>query len=193
MDPTSWDERGLSHDERAALLRVARAAIVHGVHHGCEITIDEGAYSLRLQAECACFVTLELAHELRGCVGTLRARTALVREVAHAAYSAAFRDTRFAPVAPDEAPQLSIHISILSAPTELHFHSERDLLAQLRPGVDGLILSDGTHLGTFLPEVWEKFPAPDQFLHQLRLKAGLAGDYWSATLRVERYTTVSFG
>ena len=74
------------------------------------------------------------------------------------------------------------------------FSSEEDVLRQLRPGIDGLILEEGEiHRGTFLPSVWDSLPEPRQFLHQLKLKAGLAPDYWSDTLRILRYTTESFG
>ena len=91
-----------------------------------------------------------------------------------------------------EALLLEIHISILSDPTPLSCGSESELIALLRPGVDGVILSDGTRLGTFLPEVWERFPDPRQFLAQLRMKAGMPRDYWSPSLLVERYTTEAF-
>jgi AMMECR1 domain-containing protein len=73
------------------------------------------------------------------------------------------------------------------------FRSEADLIEQLRPGVDGLILSRGGQRGTFLPSVWEELPDPYIFLSQLRHKAGLPLDYWSADLQAERYTTESFG
>ena len=61
-------------------------------------------------------------------------------------------------------------------------------MRQLRPGVDGLILEDADHRGTFLPSVWESIPDPKLFLDHLKLKAGLPFDYWSDTLTVRRYT-----
>jgi AMMECR1 domain-containing protein len=75
----------------------------------------------------------------------------------------------------------------------LPFSSEQELLAQLRPGVDGLILHFGHHHGTFLPSVWEQLPDPPIFLAHLKQKAGLPVDFWSPELRVERYTTEYFG
>jgi hypothetical protein len=87
---------------------------------------------------------------------------------------------------------LHIHISVLSPPQPLAFESEQDLLAQLRPGVDGLILEERYARGTFLPSVWEQLPEPLDFLRHLKRKAGLPVDYWSTQLRVSRYTTESF-
>jgi AMMECR1 domain-containing protein len=66
-------------------------------------------------------------------------------------------------------------------------HSEDDLLAQLRPGEDGLILQEGARRATFLPSVWESLPERHQFLGHLKQKAGLPADYWSDTLQVFRY------
>ncbi len=74
----------------------------------------------------------------------------------------------------------------------MSFTGEEDLIRQLQPGVDGLIMEDGMRRGTFLPSVWEQLPTPAVFLRQLKLKAGLTPDYWSDSLTVRRYHTESF-
>ena len=71
----------------------------------------------------------------------------------------------------------------------MSFASEADLLAQIVPGVDGLILEDAGRRGTFLPSVWESLPEPRQFLAHLKRKAGLPEHHWSDTLKVWRYRT----
>jgi hypothetical protein len=86
-----------------------------------------------------------------------------------------------------------VQISVLSPPEPLAFASEAELLALLRPGVDGLILDDRGRRGTFLPSVWAQLPEAREFLAHLKRKAGLPADHWSATLTVARYTTESFG
>ena len=73
----------------------------------------------------------------------------------------------------------------------MNVHSEADLLAQLRPGVDGLILEDGPHRATFLPDVWSELPSPGDFVLHLKRKAGMRDHYWSPSLRAQRYTTRS--
>jgi AmmeMemoRadiSam system protein A len=139
----------------------------------------------------ATFVTLHVDEKLRGCIGTLEARRTLVEDVASNAYGAAFRDTRFPTLTWPEFERLDIHISILSLPEPVQFSSEADLLAQLRPQVDGLIIEEGINRGTFLPSVWEQLPEPREFLRHLKHKAGLPADYWSSRIRVQRYTTES--
>ncbi len=75
----------------------------------------------------------------------------------------------------------------------MQFDSESDLLTQLRPGIDGLVLEEGSRRGTFLPVVWEQLPEAKDFLSHLKLKAGIPARHWSDTIRVSRYTTESFG
>ena len=142
--------------------------------------------------ERATFVTLNKFGELRGCIGHLEAIQPLIADVAENAFNAAFRDPRFQPVTASEFGDLEVHISVLSPPEPMVFTSEADLLRQIRPGIDGLILEDGAYRGTFLPSVWEQLPDPAQFLAHLKMKAGLPPNYWSDTLKVSRYTTESF-
>ncbi|MBW2454549.1 MAG: AmmeMemoRadiSam system protein A [Deltaproteobacteria bacterium] len=192
MDPTSSAEGQLSLKQRTTLLEVARASIVSGLEQGRRYSPDLNDYPPRLREQQACFVTLHLDGELRGCVGSLRAHSPLVEGIAQSAYSAAFRDPRFPPLCQPELKQLHLHISALSVPKPMQFADEADLLSQLRPGIDGLVLTDGGHVGTFLPAVWEKMPEPAVFFAHLRAKAGLSPGHWSNTLKVERYTTESF-
>jgi AmmeMemoRadiSam system protein A len=180
----------LSH--RNILLDTASASIRHGLDTGSALEPDINAYDQTLQAERACFVTLHRNHNLRGCIGHLEAVQPLILDVAENAFAAAFKDPRFAPLEESEMDGLDIHISILTLPQPLLFSSEQDLLSRLRPGIDGLILEDGAHRGTFLPSVWNSLADPESFLRHLKLKAGLPENYWSDTVTIQRYETESF-
>ena len=175
------------------LCDLARQSIQHGLQQQQPLPLQLTDYPTALQAAGATFVTLERQGQLRGCIGTLVAHRPLVVDVVENAFAAAFRDPRFAPLRADELADLSLHISLLTPPVAMQFDSEADLLAQLRPGEDGLILSDGGRRGTFLPSVWAQLPDPLQFLRHLKQKAGLPADYWSPTLQVSRYRTEIFG
>ncbi|TDY00013.1 AmmeMemoRadiSam system protein A [Thiohalophilus thiocyanatoxydans] len=178
----------MDDNQRQQLLAIARQSIQYGLQHGRPLTVEPGDYDASLQQPGASFVTLMLNRQLRGCIGSLEAHRPLVIDVAENAFAAAFRDPRFAPLSTDEFPDLEYHISLLNPAEPLQFTSEADLLKQLRPQVDGLILEDRGHRGTFLPSVWESLPQPEQFLQHLKRKAGLPADYWSDTLKVSRYT-----
>jgi len=149
-------------------------------------------YSPALQQERATFVTLNINSELRGCIGTLEAHEPLVIDVANNARSAAFHDPRFEPLTQAEFERLQIHISILGIPEPMEFNSEQNLIEQLQPGIDGLILSAAGRRGTFLPSVWESLKTSEEFFKHLKLKAGLPPTFWSDDIKVERYTTESF-
>ena len=177
--------------DRDTLLNVAKQSIQHGIESGTPLKIDSTRYNTSLQEKRAVFVTLKINNELRGCIGSLLATQALINDVASNAFSAAFRDPRFPPLTATEFEKTTLSISVLSPPEPVEFTSEQDLLKKIRPGVGGLVLTDSHHRGTFLPAVWESLPEPEQFLQQLKLKAGLPGNYWSDTIRIERYTAES--
>ncbi len=185
-------ETTISAADQQQLLQLARESIEYRLQHNHEISIRTGDYPPELQQERATFVTLHLNNQLRGCIGTLEAYQALVLDVAHNAYAAAFTDPRFIPVTQSEVNNLEIHISILNPAEEMHFESEQDLIDQIRPNIDGLIIQDDGRRGTFLPSVWEQLVEPREFIHHLKLKAGLPASHWSNTLQVWRYTTTSF-
>lgn len=178
---------------RQILLEVAHESISHGLTHGRPLVVQAADFHPDLAVQRASFVTLNEHGKLRGCIGHLEAVQALVADVAENAFSAAFRDPRFPPLSAGEWPSVKVHISVLTPAVPMQFTDEQDLLSQLQPGEDGLILSDGPYRGTFLPSVWEGLPHPTDFLTQLKRKAGLAADHWSDTLQVSRYRTESFG
>jgi AMMECR1 domain-containing protein len=55
-----------------------------------------------------------------------------------------------------------------------------------------LTLEYGHHRATLLPQVWEQLPEPRDFIAALKIKAGLAEDFWSADVIVSRYTVVTW-
>jgi AmmeMemoRadiSam system protein A len=179
----------LPADAGGVLTRLARAAIVQRFGEG----IPEPAPREPWLAEPgAAFVTLTIAGELRGCIGSLEAWRSLHDDVTANARAAAFRDPRFAPVSPEEMARVSIEVSVLSAPEPVPFASEAAALAALRPGVDGVIFAASGRRATFLPQVWEQLPEPALFLAHLKRKAGLASGYWGSDVELWRYTVAAF-
>ena len=182
----------LDSEQKQQLLKVARDSISWGLDYGQTMPVNELDFDENLRQHQASFVTLYKSHKLRGCIGNLKASRPLVMDVSHNAYAAAFRDPRFRKLKEAEMGQLTISISVLSVPAPIQFNSELELLRQLEPGVDGLIIADGTARATFLPSVWEQLTDKVEFLNQLKQKAGLSNDFWSDTIQVSRYFTDSF-
>lgn len=170
------------------LISIARRAIEAGLGRdvgGFEPAPDDRNW---LEARAATFVTLERNGELRGCVGSLQAGAPLIEDLERNARAAAFEDPRFPPLTEEELEGLSVEVSVLSEPQPIECQSEAELLAQLRPGVDGLLLEYGLNRATFLPQVWESLPSPTAFLQALKRKARLERDFWSERMRFSRYT-----
>ena len=182
----------LGQTEKETLREVAWRSIDLGLAQGRPLDVKVEEYPSPLQDHRATFVTLEVEGRLRGCIGTCLPRHPLVRDVAENAFAAAFRDHRFSPLTEAERKELDLHISLLSPLEPLEIGSERELIRALRPGMDGLLLEDPPHRSTFLPRVWESLPSPREFLTQLKLKAGLPRDHWSADLRFYRYSAEEF-
>ncbi len=182
----------LDDRDREILREIARESIEHGLSFGRPLPVTVGVFPTVLQAPGATFVTLETKGELRGCIGSLEPRRPLVEDVAENAFAAAFRDPRFPPLRSAEWPEVAFHISNLTPSEPLPADTREELLNALRPGVDGLVLEDPPYRSTFLPQVWESLPEPEDFLGELCRKAGLDRDHWSPTVRFRRYEVAEF-
>lgn len=177
-EPGGSEVESLSPVEQATLLKVAREAVGAAVRRTPEPRLTPEAITPALVIPRACFVTLRQHGELRGCIGQLTAREPLWQAVVNHAQGAAVRDFRFSPVEPQDVDGLRIEISVLSAAQPLRYDSPKQMLDQLRPGVDGVVLRIGDRVSTFLPQVWEELPAKEQFMDHLARKAGCEAQAW---------------
>ncbi|MGI9336454.1 MAG: AmmeMemoRadiSam system protein B [Gammaproteobacteria bacterium] len=182
----------LGPENRRALADAARASITHGLTRGTPLALDVNHYDPALREKRSSFVTVKVNDKLRGCIGSVHPTRPLVHDVAHNAYGAAFKDPRFEPLTQEEAEQMELTLAVLTTPQLMRCANESELLAALRPGVDGLLLQDKDKRATYLPSVWKTLGEPAIFVQQLKRKAGLPTDHWSDTLRVSRYTVESF-
>jgi AmmeMemoRadiSam system protein B/AmmeMemoRadiSam system protein A len=165
------------------LLGLARGAVGEALGNGSVAIPDEPW----LKEKRATFVTLNQDGQLRGCIGSLQPTRTLGEDVVANAANAALADRRFSPLKPDELSGIEMEVSLLSAPTLVQFADANELLAQLRPGTDGVILAADGRRGTYLPQVWEQLPDPVQFLASLKQKAGIPADTRLTRCQVWRY------
>lgn len=176
--------------ERRFLLSLAWQSIRSGLTSGHPLSVDMAEVPVSLQYDRACFVTLKREGELRGCIGNLQVRGRLVDAVVENAYRAAFQDSRFTPVSAAELSAITLELSVLSPLQPLAVTSNAALVESLQPNVDGLLLRAGDHQATFLPAVWQQVSCAEQFVAQLKLKAGLAADFWSDNLQCWIYQVI---
>ena len=170
-------------DPGGTLLPIARAAIATALGRP-DATPQDAAW---LHEPGASFVTLTQQGALRGCIGSLQPRRSLLADVKANAVAAALHDPRFAPLTLAELDGIHIEVSVLSVLQPLSFETEAHALAQLQPGVDGVMLEFEHYRSTFLPQVWAQLPRPSDFLAHLKRKAGLPPDFWTKGVRLSRY------
>jgi len=169
------------------LIKLARQTISEKLGRFSEEVDPDSLKDKDFQAHRGTFVTLTIDGQLRGCIGSLEASESILEGIKRNAINAAFRDPRFSDLDEKELDKVDIEVSILTDPQPLEYRDSQDLLAKLRPRVDGVILRKGSAGATFLPQVWEQLPRPEKFLSHLCRKAGLSGDAWK-TSRLEIMT-----
>ncbi|WNC70772.1 AmmeMemoRadiSam system protein A [Thalassotalea psychrophila] len=176
----------LTNAEQDLAINLVRQVLTQAVKENCYIK-PLAPNSKALLTPCACFVTLYVQGELRGCIGTMQSERPLWENICKYSYSSAFEDYRFEHLTADELENLSFQISILSTLEPMENKGEAHLLAELKPNVDGLVLEYNQHNALFLPSVWESLPKPYDFVGKLKLKAGLAEDYWHEDIKLQRF------
>ena len=175
--PLNAPNHTLGPEDRARLLRLARAAIAYTLEHRRTPRTDELGVPLTepLRARRAAFVTLRKKGELRGCIGEILPSQPLHESVVENAVNAAFNDHRFSPLEASELKDIQIDISALTPPEEV------DSYEKIQVGLHGVVLAKNGRRAVFLPQV-----APEQgwdratMLEHLARKAGLPGDAWKS-------------
>ena len=181
----------LTFDEEVLLLEEARRSVDVAVRTGAEIRVSDRSYPPALHQPWATFVTLRLGGDLRGCIGSTAPTRALIADVLHNSFGAALLDRRFEPCALEDIEWLDIHVSMLSPLEAIPCASEAELLSQILPGRDGLLIEDRDARATFLPLMWEQLDEKAEFLRHLKLKAGFPAHHWPKRMRAYRYTVKS--
>jgi AmmeMemoRadiSam system protein B/AmmeMemoRadiSam system protein A len=185
METRGDSKQHLSEDQGQVLVKLARRTITEKLGKNVPVSeseaVDSALSAECYQFHCGTFVTLKINGQLRGCIGNLTAKEPVIEGVRQNAVNAAYHDPRFSPLAAKELDRLDIEVSILSEPRPLEYSDGQDLIHKLRVNVDGVIIRKGYAGATFLPQVWEQLPKPEDFLSHLCLKAGLPSNTWRNT------------
>ncbi len=185
----STKEKFIKDNFSDLLIDVCKQSIQSGLSEGKPPKINIDEFPAVLQQSGASFVTLEIGGMLRGCIGSIIAQTSLIEDINQNAFNSAFSDPRFAPLSQNEFNNLEIAVSLLSAPSQMYFDDEEDLLNQIEQDVDGLIIRDGRYQAVYLPSVWEQLPDKALFLSSLKQKAGMKPTHFSNTFEAYRFRT----
>jgi AmmeMemoRadiSam system protein A len=182
MQNKTTSTQQFSEAQGQVLVQLARQTLMQElgktVPPGESESMKESLLDQSYESHCGTFVTLKIRDQLRGCIGNLNATEPLSEGVRRNAINAAFHDPRFPPLTDKELDKVDIEVSILTEPRPLAYSDGEDLLTKLRVDIDGVIIRKGHASATFLPQVWEQLPDPEEFLTHLCMKAGLSSDAW---------------
>jgi len=188
------EEFELSDSEKEFCVNLAKKSINFSLKNRGLLQLPEkevSSLSKKFLEKKACFVTLMINKNLRGCIGHITAIQPLFKDIIENARLAAFSDPRFNPLNGTEFNSITIEVSILTNPIDLEYSDSSDLLKKIVKGKDGLIISKGYNSATFLPSVWDEINSKEEFLSHLCLKAGLLPNEWKLShLRVKRYHSI---
>ena len=167
------------------LLEVARRALARAAE-GREAREDLPE-SEALKEPAGAFVTLRKHGRLRGCIGQLPSREALVEVVAYCARAAALEDPRFKPVLAEEVAEMEVEVSVISALEDISAD-------RIETGKHGLVVGKGRQHGVLLPQVAAEHAwTAQRFLEEACSKAGLEPDAWKdPATRIQAFTAEVF-
>ncbi|MCE0495515.1 AmmeMemoRadiSam system protein A [Vibrio salinus] len=180
-------QQNYSQQDMHQLVNIARQAI-HDYFGGYVRPPETSSLKEDFTRNGACFVTLEVNHQLQGCLGSIAAHQPLAEDVYNKARSAACQDPRFPPLRKSQLKDLSVEVSVLSPLHRLDIETEAALERYLSENRVGVILSDSSHRAVFLPQVWDQLPDTKEFLRHLKQKGGWPEGYWSASVQVDVFS-----
>jgi AmmeMemoRadiSam system protein B/AmmeMemoRadiSam system protein A len=164
----------LSDRDKKDLLHIARTTLESYIDLRKIPQFNAEDYSSVLLENCGAFVTLNIDHQLRGCIGRFTPDVPLYQVVKDMAIASSTQDNRFPPVSPSELKDIDIEISVLTPIEQIESIDEIEL------GKHGIYIIKGYSSGTFLPQVatstgWTK----EEFLgHCARDKARIGWNGW---------------
>lgn len=178
----------LTDEDQAALLKIARNAIINTVGNKPGVKFNPDDFSDTLRSRLGVFVSVYVDDELRGCIGRFDPESPLYESVGELAVSSATEDSRFRSVIQDDLDLLSIELSVLTPLKKV------DTIDEIEPGRHGIYLKKGFHSGTFLPQVATKNNwNVEEFLgHCAREKAKIGWDGWK-NAEIYTYEAIVFG
>jgi len=163
-----------TEEEQGSMISIAKNAAEMFAKNGKRYS--ESNYPSKFKERLACFVTVKVGDELRGCIGTIEPVDTLYNSLIDNAISAVSKDPRFSPVREKELSKLSYEVSVLSPPELFEPQSLDELFIGIKG--KGLIIKKDYRSAVYLPQVWEHFSEEKDFLRSLCQKAGMFVDEW---------------
>jgi AmmeMemoRadiSam system protein A len=185
-------ETRLSSAEQEMLLTIAEQSIQFGLQTGQSRDPRVESHVETLRRRQASFVKLMVGEQIHGCAGSAEAHAPLAVDVARNAFAAAFCNAHQTTLRESDLPLVTIEIFVLCPVEQRATPTMQEAIAMVRPGIEGALLHADKCAAAFLPEMWDSYPNPQEFIQQLREKAGLGVDEWPSSTQLSTFTTQRF-
>jgi len=153
---------------QSLLLEVARQSITEVLeasrHIDAERLKEEHPI---LNEKMATAVTLYLDNEVRAHHCSLHPKKSLLDDLIHTAKIAAFESEFYPPISTSQYLHVSIQVSILTPLKLLSYQNIDELLAQITPFQDGVIMSYQGYESYIFPDAWSKKQNINDILREL--------------------------
>ncbi len=181
-----------SDDHRNILNKIAARAIAERLGMDFEGDVIPKDLPSELHTHLACFVSLSLQDNPRGCIGNLNAQNPIAVDVEKNAVRAAFADRRYNLMTQGEFENLECEISILNQPLPRVYKTRKQFISDISDKSLGVILSSTSSRSTLLPTAWRVFSDAEEFAAELFRQASLPENYWGDDLTIHVYRTENF-
>ncbi len=197
MDLFPLDLIELNNEDKSSILKVAKKTIAYAMRYDKIMPIEIESFSDILRTPWGLFVTIETEKNTNiyksrslGSKGSVKSTYPLIKGVVEYSYGAGFKDERFYPLNIERVENFTLNISICSIPLAINCSSDMDIIRQLVPYKDGILLEVNDVKSSFSPNVWKLLPRAKDFWLNLRKKANLRTGVWSDSFKISRYYTV---
>ena len=162
----------------ASLLAEARRTVESYLTYG-KVPKQSPEFRNRYSAKSGVFVTITQDDSLRGCIGYPDPHQSLCEALSNAAIAAATRDPRFEPLTREDISRVSFEVTVLEPPRMVEGATPEDIIRNITPGRDGLIVRGRGYSGLLLPQVADEYGwSAEEFLENVCRKAGLGPEAW---------------
>lgn len=170
---TASNDARLNADEQAIVLELAQRSVALGLSAEPPLEPMVEYHSPNLRRWRSSFVTLRQHREIVGRAGTVEPTTALISDICHNAYVAAYNCNQGLSGEP-----LMIEICVVNGLEQLKCKSLNEVCGQIVRGEHGALMRHTNGAATLTPDSWDRFSDATEFTRQLCERAGVCPEEW---------------
>lgn len=182
----------LTEFERYLIKDLISQTIVYGKRYQKLLPINLNEYPKSLHKARGCFISIEKDNEVINSIGKINSKQDFIHEIINYVYASCFLEYKITANTSENSKALTIGIAIVTGYEDLTFKTEQDLIMNTHKDNSGLVLKNKNHYAVLLPNAWNKYNGPKEFINRLKKDARLPENYWSNNITITKFTTDYF-